>query len=119
MPDDAKWTDPAEIMRKASQRAQGRIAEDDRKEIISKLNERLGDRKCPMCGQGDFMVADAFVAVTLQPDFAQWVVGGRNLPSVPIICRHCGATFPMNLVILGLTDILARYSKPSDKGASS
>jgi hypothetical protein len=64
-------------------------------------------RPCPYCGKrAGHILADGFVflSTTRQPN-----VDGRrtsSLPSIALICRKCGATTLLNVVVLGLQALL-------------
>lgn len=76
---------------------------DIRGEITSAIATKHVTGRCPLCGNLQWTLAEGFVYVTLQPDFAGVYVGGSGgLPGVALICTNCGNTHILNLVVLGL-----------------
>jgi hypothetical protein len=76
--------------------------------IIHALTERMGpDPSCPLCHHNNWTVSDGPVFLSVE-EKARRVPpsGGRSLPCVPITCIHCGNTHLVNLVTLGLGDLL-------------
>jgi hypothetical protein len=68
------------------------INEQKKREILDRLGQRinLSTLKCPMCGQSKFTIADGYVRNEILDDFNNLTIGGTGIPSIPIICMHCG-----------------------------
>ena len=75
-------------------------------EIVARLNERFQKYehglKCPMCGNGQFTIADAYLRNDLQEDLTSMSLGGPSIPSVAIVCNNCGFISQHAIGILGL-----------------
>lgn len=86
------------------------ISEEKKQRIInaiqSKYREKGRDKIiCSVCGNDAFMIIDGFISQSLQSNVGGGlVIGGPALPSVPLICKHCGNTLYFNLGILGELD---------------
>lgn len=81
------------------------ISNEEKQKIISELNKRInsGDIKCPMCGNKHFIIADGYFNSTMQDSLINGVlIGGPSLPSIAIVCNHCGFISSHALGILGL-----------------
>ncbi len=77
--------------------------------IVAKLNALMPSMKCPLCGTDDWIVASGYVFLTVHEE--TWSVIRRmsnagELPCVAITCKVCGNTHLLNLLQLGLGDLL-------------
>lgn len=84
------------------------FSEEARKEIIGKLNDRVKMRACTLCQTNSWTLADGFAPLALQEDFAGLTIGGPALPCVALVCNNCGNTYLINLINLGLRDLVDR-----------
>ncbi|MEK6891882.1 MAG: hypothetical protein AABX25_01730 [Nanoarchaeota archaeon] len=80
-------------------------------EIIKKIDESIKRKtgqtnlKCPVCTNDNFTVVDGFTNDSLIDTIGgNIILGGRVLPSIPIVCTNCGNTFFLNAKILGLSE---------------
>jgi len=73
--------------------------------LDKKIKEKSGDIKCPMCGNKNFILVDAYLRNELQQDFKTIALGGPAIPSVAIICNNCGFMSQHVLGVLGLNPI--------------
>jgi len=75
-------------------------------ELVTRLDERFKKYehvlKCPMCGHGQFTIADAYLRNDLQADLKSMSLGGPSIPSVAIICNNCGFISQHAIGILGV-----------------
>ena len=78
------------------------LSETKKHEIISEINKRITSLKCPMCGNREFVIADGYFSNTIQTDLNNMVLGGQSVPSIGIICKHCGYISQHALGVLGL-----------------
>lgn len=80
------------------------ISNEEKEKIISELNNRInsGNLRCPMCGNQHFVIADGYFNTAMQDSLTGFVIGGPTIPSIPIICNHCGFISSHALGILGL-----------------
>lgn len=84
----------------------------EQKQIIDAIKQRFPQMpRCSLCANNNWTLADGYVSLTLQDDLSSWSVGGPSLPSVALICNHCGKTELMNLLMLGLTDLVESKKK--------
>ncbi|MBQ6605119.1 MAG: hypothetical protein IIX17_05915 [Tidjanibacter sp.] len=77
----------------------------EKENIVNKLNERIKSIHCPMCHNSHFIIADGYFNHMLQVDLSQIQIGGPNIPSVAIICNHCGYISFHALGALGLLPV--------------
>ena len=83
------------------------FSEETRREILSTLHERIKIPACPLCGTNTWTLADGFVALPLQEGFsATFAVG--VLPCVALVCNHCGNTYLINVLNIGLRHLVER-----------
>ena len=92
------------------------ISNEDKQKIISKLNSKIGNIKCPMCGNNHFIIADGYFNPTMQDDLNNLVLGGPSIPSIAIVCNKCGFISSHALGVLGL---LPKQTEDSQKGGDN
>lgn len=85
------------------------LTEEKKAEIIKVLSEKGVTALCPMCGNKNFVVADAYFNNSLQDSPGAIHIGGSSIPTIPIICTNCGFVSQHALGVLGL------LSKPEEK----
>lgn len=73
-----------------------------KEDIIKKLQVKVPNLRCPACGQTNFTVAEGYFAHDLQSDLVNRYVGGKNVPVVPIACKHCGLMLEFAAGVLGI-----------------
>ncbi len=79
------------------------ISDKQRELIGNKLNEKIKNLNCVMCGQQNWNMEPFIVPVPVSSDFSV-KLGGQVLPLVSITCTNCGNTHFFNLAMLGLID---------------
>lgn len=67
---------------------------------IAFLQEKWGDRACPMCGKGPWTVQDKVFQLS-EYHSGSLVVGGPLVPVIPVSCTNCGHTVLVNAIIAG------------------
>ncbi len=81
------------------------LDEKQKQEIIGKLNQRFtrngNPLKCPMCGDHQFTLTDAYLNHTLQNDLTSFSLGGQSIPTIGIVCTNCGFLSQHVLGIIG------------------
>mgnify|MGYP003469838618 CR=1 FL=1 len=92
------------------------ISNEDKQKIISKLNSKIDNIKCPMCGNNHFIIADGYFNPTMQDDLNNLVLGGPSIPSIAIVCNKCGFISSHALGVLGL---LPKHAENSQKGGEN
>ncbi len=72
-------------------------------EIIKRLSERIPSFECPICHNKNFSIVDGFLIQGIQHQIDSIVLGnGPMVPSVALVCTHCGFMSQHNLGILGM-----------------
>lgn len=80
-----------------------KFSEAENKEITDRINERANRRPCSVCGhEGEFRLADGFVFLVTQSAAQALDISGMGLPCIILVCRNCGNTQLLNMLILGL-----------------
>ena len=68
---------------------------------------------CSVCGTRTWTIQnDGLVYLAIQPSGDTILVGGPSLPSVAIICRNCGNTLLLNVLVLGIGDAFGLGGPP-------
>ena len=95
------------------------FSEEETKRVLAVIQQRVPEvARCPVCGQHDWTLADGLVRLTLQEERGVVVVGGRNMPCVALICKRCGNTLLLNVIVLGLRDLAAKKGEPEENSES-
>ena len=79
--------------------------------VVEALVAKLPDRRlgaCSLCGTLKWTLVDAIVVTHTQEEFPKIVLGGQSLPSIALVCTNCGNTHLLNLLVLGLGDLLEK-----------
>lgn len=79
------------------------ISDEELALIGTKLNEKIKNFNCVMCGEKNWTLEPFIAPITLSNDFSI-KLGGQMLPLVSITCTNCGNTHFFNLVTLGIAD---------------
>ncbi len=83
------------------------FSEEDRAKIVAAITKRVPKiGVCPICGNPDWQFQDGFIRIVVQKDIRNISLGGQNYPCVVIICKNCGNTHLLNLITLGLGDLI-------------
>ena len=75
-----------------------------RKKIADKLNELGISTKCPMCGDGEFLIVDGYVIPVLQNGVKNLKLSGISLPTAAATCNRCGYIIQFALGAFGLME---------------
>jgi hypothetical protein len=78
------------------------LSQEKKQEIIRILNERIQVLTCPMCHQHSFIIADGYFNNTIQDNLKSINLGGSSIPTIAIVCSHCGFVSQHALGALGL-----------------
>lgn len=70
--------------------------------ILKELKKRGVSKTCPMCGNKHFSIAPAYFVNLLQTSVGNLSLGGKSIPSIPIICTNCGFISQHAIGILGI-----------------
>lgn len=82
--------------------------------IIARLLERIPNRKmlpCVICAQTQWSLEEGFVTLVLGAEPGKIYLEGGALPNVALMCRVCGNTHLLNLLALGLSDLIESESE--------
>lgn len=76
--------------------------------IIARLNQVAPNLKCPLCQTDNWVIANGYVFLPVHQHSFAFLRGGGSgeLPCAAITCKVCGNTHLLNLVMLGLGDLL-------------
>jgi len=69
------------------------------------IKKKLKNYKCVLCENTNWNLEPFMVNISVTSNLASRL-GGEILPLVPITCTNCGNTHFLNLVTLGLLDIV-------------
>jgi len=81
--------------------AASELPEERKREIIARLQECGVPKACPMCGKGQWTLMGGYFNHPLQIHLDGLALG-KSVPSVLIICNHCGFMSQHALGTLGL-----------------
>jgi hypothetical protein len=90
------------------------LSDAEKQDVIDVLNQRIKNLQCPMCQNKGFIIADGYFIHTIQTDLSQLQLGGTHIPTVAIICKHCGFVSFHALGVLGLMP--PSQTEKKDKG---
>jgi hypothetical protein len=77
--------------------------------ILAALSARLPGKKlgnCSICGELKWNIASTFVAITTTEEPHQVTLGPKIWPCVILYCTNCGNSHFLNVVALGLEELL-------------
>ena len=77
------------------------IAQEEINKILEELKKRGVSKTCPMCGNPHFTIAPAYFVNLLQTSVGNLTLGGKSIPSIPIICTNCGFISQHAIGVLG------------------
>ncbi len=90
------------------------LSQEEKERILQAVQQRVSQLgKCAICGHGQWTLADGYVVLSVQDNLAGALTGGlpigaRGIPCVAIVCNHCGNTQLINVIALGLQDLLQK-----------
>jgi hypothetical protein len=77
--------------------------------------------RCPFCQTNNFTLSDGQVQLVVsEMGSTQYIVVGqlKTLPSIALVCQHCGNTLLLNMIVLGLGDLMRSLTQDAtEKGA--
>jgi transposase-like protein len=87
-----------------------KFTQDVANRIIARLNAVIPDMKCPLCRTDDWIVANGYVFLQVHEHtssiYRELYRKSSEMPCVAITCKYCGNTHLLNLLQLGLGDLL-------------
>lgn len=78
------------------------LTQEERQQIVKRLNERNVKANCPMCGSKSFSLLDGIFHNNIQKDVQNASLGGAFIPTVAIFCTNCGFISQHALGALGM-----------------
>ena len=82
------------------------LPEEEKSKIIQELDKRIKAKgkeiTCPICTNNNFVLSDGYTRRFLDDKINQMTWGGLNIPSITVICTHCGHILDFSLGVLGL-----------------
>ncbi len=78
------------------------MTKEERLRILKVLDERKISSLCPFCKNGTMMLVDGYVGHFLNDDYSKQLLSGRFMPSILLVCNHCGFQSMHALGALGL-----------------
>jgi hypothetical protein len=85
-----------------------RFTQEVSERIADRINQVAAGARCPLCQTAQFTVADGFFVAPLRdmyPSFFK-TEGEKGIPCAALVCNTCGNTFFINLITIGLGDLL-------------
>lgn len=77
--------------------------DDIKQEIITKLQERNPNLKCPLCEKGEMVLADGFISHPINKELSgSLIIGGPTVPTIAVICKNCSYMMQFSIGALGL-----------------
>jgi predicted nucleic-acid-binding Zn-ribbon protein len=81
------------------------LSPEQKDKILDRIKERTQTiRKCVVCGNNTWELSDGFFS--MQENLSKLNLGGRGQPCVAVTCNNCGNTNLLNLMVLGLGDLI-------------
>jgi hypothetical protein len=78
------------------------LSQEQMRALIAFVNERWsGNAACRQCGQNNWSI-DSYVLHPLSPAPTTVTLGAGVLPSAAFVCKNCGNTLFVNLVVAGV-----------------
>jgi hypothetical protein len=80
------------------------FSEEMKHRVASALATKGVRMPCPRCGTNAWTLVDGFLVHPLTDDVNQIIIGGRSLPTVALVCNHCGYVTEYAAVLLGVLE---------------
>ena len=89
----------------------------DQERILARIKERTRGAKitCSVCGKQEWVISDALTPLSIQQEPGRFIVGGPYMPCVTLTCKNCGNTHLLNLVAIGLSDLLPKEKQADNE----
>ena len=85
------------------------FTQEELERIVAVLREKAPNPgNCTICGNDNWEVGEEFIALVLQGDAKSLKLAGSFLPCIPVTCSKCGNTHLLNLITLGLRDLVEK-----------
>jgi uncharacterized protein (DUF2225 family) len=75
---------------------------ENKHKIIDALYKKLSNLECPVCHNKNFEFGGGYFAHDLQDNLSSRVMGGINIPTIPLVCKNCGYLLEFAVGSLGL-----------------
>jgi hypothetical protein len=77
------------------------LDDNQKKDMLDKLNQRWKSKVCGVCGSTNWAVTDRIFQL-MEFHEGALVVGGQVVPLINVHCSSCGHTLFFNAILLGL-----------------
>lgn len=85
---------------------------EEREHVLTALNQRISpNSRCEVCSHYTWTLADGFVFFVLHDAQYQTKPSAPVLPSVAVVCDTCGNTKFLNVIMLGLSNLVQKHVK--------
>lgn len=91
------------------------MTQEQKQEIINKLNEKGVNLPCPRCGNKAFNLLDGYFNQSIQDNLHTTIIGGKTVPSIITACTNCGYLSQHALGALGLLEKESKKENKKDK----
>lgn len=82
------------------------LTDEEKTKITQELEKKLKAKNrqliCPICTNQNFTLSEGYTLRMLNAKLDEISIGGLNIPSVTIICTHCGYALDFAIGVLGL-----------------
>jgi hypothetical protein len=78
------------------------------KRIADRFNSIAPGARCPLCKNAQFTVAHGLTVISMQNEYPLFIGkgSGGEIPCAALVCNVCGNTNLINLITIGLGDLL-------------
>lgn len=66
------------------------INDENKKKFIEALKQKGVSSTCPMCSRKDWILAENYTPLLLQPLEGVFNLGGPMIPAISLVCKNCG-----------------------------
>lgn len=80
------------------------MSQEEKERVVLAIQKKIPSLKCPMCAHTNFVLVEGYLPQSLSAKPASVNLGGSIIPSVGIICTHCGFLSQHALGPLGIME---------------
>lgn len=85
------------------------FTDNEQQKILAAIQAKVPQIKnCPICGSVKWNLSVGVVTLSIQEQPGTIVLGGPGMPCIPLVCLNCGNTVLLNMMVLGLKDMLEK-----------
>ena len=71
--------------------------------LIKHLEEKWGEKACPMCHAGEWAISDNVYGLQEANSFKKQKLKRASMPLMALTCDNCGYTILVNTIAAGIT----------------